>query len=327
MTSFRNRLLSLTAATAAVSILFVGISHVASAQTAKTVRVIVPFPPGGTMDTLARLLADQIGRVRGQTILVENRPGGGSVIATEAAARAAPDGSTVLMVSNSFVINPSLKATNYDPLTSFEPICHIARTPNVLAVNASSPHRTLADLLAAARAKPGDLTLASVGPATTQHIGIEMFKRAVNIQMTYVPFSGDAPAVNALLGAHVTSLFATHTVVGGHLEAGRIRGLAIASKTRIESLPDLPTVAESGLGDFEIDAWFGLVAPANAPREVTSQLTDWFSAAMQSPEVKVKLAGQRLILVGMCGDGFAAHLRGQYDQYRRVIREANIKAE
>jgi tripartite-type tricarboxylate transporter receptor subunit TctC len=279
------------------------------------------------MDILARILADQIGRARGQTIVVENKPGGGSVIATEAAARAAPDGSTVLMVSNSFVINPSLKATNYDPLTSFDPICHIARTPNVFAVNASSPYRTLADLLAAARGKPGDLTLASVGPATTQHIGIEMFKRAAKVQMTYVPFSGDAPAVNALLGSHVTALFATHTAVGGHLEAGRIRGLAIASRTRIESLPDLPTVTESGLGDYEVDAWFGLVAPAKVPREVASQLADWFSAAMQAPEVKVKLAGQRLIPVGTCGREFAAHLRNQYDQYSRVVREANIKAE
>ena len=279
------------------------------------------------MDILARVLTEQIGRAQGQTMVVENRPGGGSVIGTETVARAAPDGNTVLMLANSFVINPHLKKLNYDPLTSFEPICYLVRTPNVFAVNTSSPHRTLGDLLSAARVKPGDLTLASVGPATTQHIAIEVFKRAANVSMTYVPFPGDAPAVNALLGEHVGSILATNTAVSGHAQAGKLRVLAVASRSRIESLPDLPTVAESGFKDYEADVWFGLVAPANTPKDMVSQLAGWFSAAMRVPEVKAKLVAQGLLPVGTCGEDFAVHLRRQYDEYGRVIREASIKAE
>jgi tripartite-type tricarboxylate transporter receptor subunit TctC len=279
------------------------------------------------MDILARVLTEQIGRTRGQTMVVENRPGAGSAIGTEAVARAAPDGNTVLMLANSFVINPHLKKVNYDPLTSFEPICYLARTPNIFAVNNSSPYRTLEDLLTAARARPGELTIASPGPGTIQHIGIEAFKRAANVNVTYVPFPGDAPAVNALLGQHVTSIFVTNTVVREHVNAGKLRAIATASRTRIESLPDLPTVAESGLQNYESDAWFGLVAPAQTPQEIVSQLAGWFSAAMQVPEIKAKLLGLGLLPIGTCGDDFAVHLRKQYDEYGRVLREANIKAE
>jgi tripartite-type tricarboxylate transporter receptor subunit TctC len=279
------------------------------------------------MDILARALTEQIVLAQGRTMVVENRPGGGSAIGTEAAARAAPDGNTVLMLANSFVINPHLKKLNYDPLTSFEPICYLARTPNVFAVNTLSPHRTLGDLLSAARMKPGDLTLASVGPATTQHIAIEVFKRAANVSMTYVPFPGDAPAVNALLGEHVTAILATNTAVSGQVQAGKLRVVAVASRSRIESLPDLPTVAESGFRDYEADVWFGLVAPAKTPKDMVSQLAGWFSAAMRVPEVKAKLVTLGLLPVGTCGEDFAVHLRKQYDEYGRVIREAGIKVE
>ena len=324
----RRQCLQLAAGAATLLIFSVGLPvQGAWSQTTGTTRVIVPFPPGGTMDILARVLTEQIGRAEGQTMLVENRPGGGSAIGTEGAARAAPDGNTVLMLANSFVINPHLKKLNYDPLTSFEPICYLARTPNVFAVNTSSPHRTLGDLLSAARVKPGDLTLASVGPATTQHIAIEVFKRAANVNMTYVPFPGDAPAVNALLGEHVASIVATNTAVSGQVQAGKLRVLAVASRSRIESLPDLPTVAESGFKDYEADVWFGLVAPAKTPKDIATQLAGWFSAAMRVPEVKAKLVTLGLLPVGTCGEDFAVHLRKQYDEYGRVIREAGIKVE
>lgn len=324
----RRQWLQLAVGAATLLIFSVGLPvHVAWSQATSTIRVVVPFPPGGTMDILARVLTEQIGRAQGQTMVVENRSGGGSVIGTEAAARAAPDGNTVLMLANSFVINPHLKKLSYDPLTSFEPICYLVRTPNVLAVNTSSPHQTLGDLLDAARMKPGDLTLASVGPATTQHIAIEVFKRAANVNMTYVPYPGDAPAVNALLGGHVASILATITAVSGHVQAGKLRVLAVATSSRIESLPDLPTVAESGFKEYEADVWFGLVAPAKTPKDVVSQLAGWFSAAMRVPEVKAKLAAQGLLPVGTCGEDFAVHLRKQYDEYGRVIREAGIKAE
>ena len=260
-------------------------------------------------------------------MVVENRPGAGTIIATEAASRAAPDGSTVLVMANSFVINPNLKRLNYDPLTSFEPICFLTRSPNVLVVNTSSPYRVAADLLNAARAKPGALTLASVGPATTQHIAIEVLKRVANVHMIYVPYPGDAPAVSALLGEHVTSAMVTYPAAAEQLKAGKLRALAIASRSRIEPLPDVPTVAESGYQDYEADTWFGVVAPAKTPAETISQLAGWFSSAVQATETKPKLIAQGHFPVAICGTDFAAHLRKQYDDYGRVIREANIKAE
>src|SRR6266508_5363484 len=162
----------------------------ASSQVAGTIKIVVPYTPGSGPDILSRLMAEQIGRAQGPTVVVENRPGGGTVIGTEAVARAAPDGNTVLMVANAFVVNPALKKGNYDPSTSFEPVCLLASTPIILVVNGDSPYRTLNDLIAAARARPGDLSLASGGPATSLHVAFEVVKRAANITMTYVPYGG-----------------------------------------------------------------------------------------------------------------------------------------
>ncbi|MFL5002955.1 MAG: Bug family tripartite tricarboxylate transporter substrate binding protein [Xanthobacteraceae bacterium] len=296
-------------------------------QSTRTIRIVVPFAPGGGADILARLVAEQIGRAQGPTMVIENRPGAGTVIASEAVARAAPDGSTVLIVANSFVINPNLKKVNYDPLTSFEPVCHLTRSPNVVAVHSTSPFGTLADLVNAARGKPGELTMAFNGPATSQHIGFEKLRRAANVHLTHVPYPGGGPAVNALVGQHVTSLFVNYPSVAEQVKAGRLRALAIASRTRLETLPDLPTIAESGYPDYEEDVWFGSVAPAKTPKETVSQLAAWFAAAVQAPEIKQKLLVQELYPVGTCGADFAAYLRQHYDEYGRVIRDSNIKAE
>src|SRR5262245_527227 len=216
---------------------------------ARTIKIVVPFAPGGGTDILGRLLAEHINRAYGQTVVVENRPGAGTVIGTEAVARAAPDGNTVLLVANSFIINPNLKRLNYDPLTSFEPICHLTRSPNVVAVHAASPYRTLADLIDAARAKPGGLTMAVNGPATSQHIGFEMLKRAAAVNFTFVPFNGGGPSVTAALGQHVDAVFVNFPSGAEQIKAGRLRPLAVASRSRIEPLPELPTIAESGYPD------------------------------------------------------------------------------
>jgi tripartite-type tricarboxylate transporter receptor subunit TctC len=301
-------------------------SVAASAQSSRTLRIVTPFAAGGGTDILARLLADQIGRAHGVTVVVENRPGGGTVIATEAMSRAAPDGNSVLIVGNSFVINPNLKPLNYDPLTSFEPICHLTRSPNVVAVHSASRYRTLADLIDAARARPGQITAAVNGPATSQQIGFEMLKRAAGVDLAYIPFQGGAPAVNALLGQHVESIYSSYPSASEQIKAGTLRALAVGSRARIEPMPELPTVAESGYKDYEEDVWFGVVAPAKTPQPMLTQLAAWFSAAVQAPEVKVKLATQELYPVGSCGADFAAHLRKEHEKYGRIIRQANIKA-
>jgi tripartite-type tricarboxylate transporter receptor subunit TctC len=313
--------------TAAGMALFAVCGQGALAQTGRTIRIVVPFPAGGSADDVARLLGDQIGRSRGVNVVIENRPGAGTIVATEAVSRAAPDGNTLLIVANSFVINPSLKKLNYDPFTSFAPVCHLVSSPLVIAVNSESPYRSFADLVKAAHAKPGELTMASVAPATTQHIAFEMLKRVADMNMIHVPYPGGAPAVTALLGAHVTAVIANYSEVEAHLASGKLRALATASRQRIAAAPDVPTVAESGYPNYESEVWFGLVAPAKTPAETITQLSGWLRDALATPAVKDKLKLQEMYPVGACGADFAAHLRTQFDDYARVIRDADIKAE
>jgi tripartite-type tricarboxylate transporter receptor subunit TctC len=298
-------------------------SQDAWSQTARTIKIVAPAAPGGVGDTLARLLGEQIGRAQGQTILIENRTGAGGVIATEAVSRAAPDGNTLLIISSDTLVPPHLRKLNYDLLMSFEPICDLVNAPTVIAVNGASPYRTLG----AARARPGDLTMASFGPATAFQIGFEMLKRAANVNMTFLPYPGVAPAINALLGEHVTSVFASYSTASEQLNAGKLRARATAARARIERLPDVPTVAESGYTDYELDYWLGMLAPATKPKEKVVQLVGWFTAALQAPEFRAKLAPLGLFPVRLCGTEFATLLRKQYDNFGRVIRDANIKAE
>jgi tripartite-type tricarboxylate transporter receptor subunit TctC len=294
------------------------------AQTA--VKIVMPAPAGGAGDIVARMLTEQVGRAQGLTLVIENRPGAGTIIGTEAVARAAPDGTTLLITAPYLVIAPHLRKLNFDPLTGFEPICHLVSSPGVIVVNSSSPYRTLGDFLDAARAKPGELTFAAVGPGTVQHVGFEMLKRAANVNLTFVPYTGGAPAITALLGGHVTAVFAEYAPLAEHIKAGRLRAVAATTGKRIDSLPELPTVGET-YNDYEVDFWWGLFAPAKTPKETATQYARWFTAAMRAPEVKTKLNAQGFIPVGSCGADFAALLRKQYDHYGRIIREANIKAE
>jgi tripartite-type tricarboxylate transporter receptor subunit TctC len=312
---------------AVVSVLAVDNVPAVAQQAARTIRIVVPFPAGGSADILARLLGEQINKANGPTVVIENRPGGGASIAYEAVARAAPDGNTLVINGNSIVINPNLRKVNYDPITSFEPICYLVSSPNLIVVNSDSPYRTLNDYIAAARAKPGELAFAAVGPATTQHIGFEQFKRLANINVTYVPYTGGAPAITALLGGHVSAALQNYSEAVEQLNAGKLRALASLTRARIPPLPNVPTAAELGLKDYEVEVWFGVLAPAKTPKDATAQLATWFKAAMQAPDVKQKLNNLGLYPVGTCLDDFAAHIRKQFDDYGRIIREANIKAE
>jgi tripartite-type tricarboxylate transporter receptor subunit TctC len=309
------------------ALLFVALSgQSAWSQTPASFKIVVPYPPASGPDILSRLMAEQIGRAQGPTVVVENRPGGGTLIGTEAVARAAPDGGTVLLVANSFVVNPALKKLSYDPVTSFEPVCYLAATPIILVVNSGSPYRSVGDLIAAARAKPGELSLAAA-PASSLQIAFEVLKRAANINMTFVPYAGTAPAVNALLGGHVTAVMADYPTVVSQLQSGTLRGLVTASQARVEPLPDVPTFAESGLGKYEANIFYGMVAPAKTPPDAITQLSGWFTAALKAPDMKPKLAKQGLFPVGTCGAEFGAFMRKQFEEYAQVIREANIKAE
>ena len=322
MASFLSRLLA--SATALAALLS---SAVPSAGADNgVIKVVLPVPPGGAGDIIARLLTDQVGRLNNRSFTIETRPGAGTMIGTEAVARAAADGKTLLINAPFLLIGPHLRKLTFDPLTGLDPVCYLVSSPGVLAVNAASPYATFADLIQAVRARPGQMTFASAGPGTTHHIGFEKLRRDSGLDFIYVPFSGGGPAINALLGNHVTAVLAEYAPLSEHLKAGTLRPLAVTSMARVPPLPDVPTIAESYPG-FEVDFWWGLFAPAHTPQALISQLADWFTAAMQTPEIETKLHELGFFPAGICGQDFAALLRKQYEDYGRVIRGANIRAD
>jgi tripartite-type tricarboxylate transporter receptor subunit TctC len=299
----------------------------ASSQSARTIRLVVPVPPGASTDAVARLMAEQIGRAQGVTIVVENRPGASGMIGTEAVSRAAPDGTTLLMTANTYLIDAQTRKANYHPVKAFDPICFLVQSPAVFVVNSASPYRTFKDLLDAAGAKPGELSMAAVGPGTTFQMGFNTIMRSANVNMTFVPYQGSAPAATAVMGQHVTSAFAGYAVVAEQIKADKLRALGVATLKRIDPLPDVPTFDESGFKNLEVDNWFGVIAPVNTPKDTLAQLVGWFKAALQDPEVKAKLALQGLYPVGMCGDEFGAFIHKRFDEYGEAIRETNIKPQ
>jgi tripartite-type tricarboxylate transporter receptor subunit TctC len=326
MSLSRRSIVGLAQCAAACAVLIALANQPALSQT-RTVKFVVPFPPGGGADLLMRVLAEQIGKAQNVSTVIENRPGAATIIATEAVSRAAPDGNTLLIVANSFIIHPNFKKLSYDPLTSFEPVCLLATSPQVIVVNSESPYRTLAELIDAARAKPGELSHASVGPGSTQHIAFEQLKLLAKVRMVYVPFNGNGPSLNALLGGHVAAVMANYAEVAEHVSGGKLRALAVASKSRIPTLPQVPTIAEQGYKDYAVDVWYGLVTPAKTSKEAVAELAQWCSAGMLSSELKPKWDLQGLEPVGRGAADFAAHLRQQADEYARVVRDAGIKGE
>jgi tripartite-type tricarboxylate transporter receptor subunit TctC len=292
----------------------------------RLIKVVLPVPPGGAGDIIARLFTDQVSRLNNRKFVVETRPGAGTMIGTEAVARSPADGKTLLINAPFLLIGPHLQKLTFDPLASLDPVCYLVSSPGVLAVNAASPYHTFADLMQAVRAHSGEMTFASVGPGTTHHIGFAKLKRDSGLDFIYVPFSGGGPAINALLGNHVTAVLAEYAPLSEHLKAGTLRPVAVTSTARVPSLPDVPTIGESYPG-FEVDFWWGLFAPARTPEAIVSQLAQWFTAAMQEPALKGKLNELGFFPAGICGKDFAALLRKQYDDYGRAIRGANIRVD
>jgi len=303
------------------------ISDGAWSQAPRTIKFIVPNPPGGVADVLARLVADEIGRRQGQGFLIETRPGAAGDIGSEAVARAAPDGETLLINANPLVVNANLRKLNFDPLTDLVPICQLVRAPTALAVNAASPYRTLGALFDSARQQPGSLTMASIGPGSATHIAFEALKRAAKIEMTFVPYAGAAPAVTALLGGHVTSYLGNYSDVREQAAAGKLRVLATGGAMRTELLPDVPTIVEAGFPGVHMDLWFGIFAPGKTPDETQTRLAAMFSTTIRSDDLKSKLILQGLYPTGMCGAEFRNFVRSQYEDYRRIIREINFPTE
>jgi len=294
----------------------------------KPVRIVVPFTAGGTADILARLIGQKMSDAMGQQVLVENRPGAGTIIGTEIVARAPADGHTMLLLGNSFTINPSLHAKlPYDPVKDFAPVGFVARSPQVLVVSPALQVKSLAEFVALVKSKPGQLSLATVGPATTQHIASEMLKSALKIDMIYTPYPGGAPAVTALVGGHVNAVLANYSEVAQQVAAGKIRAIAVTTRERIDPLKDVPTVAESGYPDYEVVATFGLVATGGSPPAAIARLNAELNKALNMPDVRDKLVAQGLYPAPGTPEQFGAHLSAEMAKYAKVIKATGIKVD
>jgi len=294
----------------------------------KPVHIVVPFPPGGTADVLARLVGQKMSEALGQQVLIENRPGAGTVIGTEYVARAPADGHTLLVMANSFTINPSVHAKlPYDPFKDFAPVTMLVKSPQVLVVSNALQVKSLAEFIALVRSRPGQLSLATVGPTTTQHIASEMLKGIMKLDMIYAPYPGGAPAVTALVGGHVNAVLANYSEVAAQISSGKIRAIAVTSRERMASLKDVPTVAESGFGDFEAVAWFGLVVTGGSPPAAIARLNAEANKALKAPDVREKLIAQAMYPAGTTPEQFDAHIRSEMEKYAKVIKAAGIKVD
>ena len=297
------------------------------AQENRPIRLILPFPPGGPADAMARIVAQRVGEGGGPSMVVESHPGAATEIGTEYVAHAPPDGYTLGIISNSFVVLPNVRTLKYDPLTDFVPICELASFPPLIVVNSASPYLTLADLIEAARAKPGTLTLGTIGPATSSQLAFETLKRSAKVDITFVPFPGYTPAIQALLSHSLTAALADLSTLQGQLQTGKLRALATTSPQRISLLPNVPTVIESGYKDVSADFFGGVVAPAKTPKPMIDKLTAWFSAAIEDPKVKARFQTLGFFANGTCGPSFDRVLRSDNEDYRSIIAAAHLKMQ
>lgn len=322
----------LAALCCAASILSALASGTAQAQDkwpSRPITYVVPFAAGGTTDILGRTIANKLGPALGTTVVVENKPGAGGNIGSDFVAKAAPDGYTILGGTiSSHAINVSLYPNMpYDPIKSFQPIALIGTMPNVLVVNASSPHKTLADVIAAARARPEALNFGSSGNGTSQHLSGELFQSMTKAKMLHIPYKGSAPAMQALLGQQVDLVFENILAAVPLVQSGKVRALAVTSATRAGSLPDVPTLAEAGLPGYEIVSWQAVFAPAGTPQAAVQRLSSDIGKIIREPEVTARLAALGVEPSGAGPAELGALQKSEVEKWAKLIKASNIKVE
>lgn len=299
------------------------------AQAGKPLRLIVPFTPGGSTDILARAIAPKLALALGQTVLIDNRPGAGGSLGAGEAAKAEPDGQTLLMGHiGTLAVNPAIyPKLGYDPLKSFVPVAWVARVPNVLVVPAHSPAKSFKQFIELARAKPGQLTFSSGGNGSAAHITFEYLKLRSKIFMLHIPYRGTAPSVTDLIGGQVDATFTGAPAVLPHVRSGRLRALAVSSAQRIPALPDVPTVAESGYPGFEADQWYGVVAPAGTPAAVVARLNAEINKALVLGDVAQQLAVEGAVPTPTTPQAFAALIARELPRWAEVVKAGKVKPE
>jgi len=294
----------------------------------RPVRLVVPFPPGGPTDTIARLVAPRVERGWGQPVVVENRGGAGGNIGTAAVARAAPDGHTLLLVASSHAINPSIfRALPYDPLRDFVPVALLASSPFVLVVHPSVPANSLAELIALARARPGRLNYASASNGSGNHLAMEMLKAAAGVDLVHVPYAGAAPATTDLLAGQVPVMFNNMVSAVPHIPAGRLRALAVSGQRRAAALSEVPTVAESGFPGFDATTWYGVLAPARTPPSIVAELNARFVTALDGAQQRERLAALGLDPTPMAPDAFGRFIESEMAEWGRAARAADVQVD
>jgi tripartite-type tricarboxylate transporter receptor subunit TctC len=294
----------------------------------RAVRIVVPFAPGGGTDVVARTLAQEMARDLGVSVVIENKPGAGTIIGTQAVAASAPDGYTLLMGTFSHAVNSSLSASlPYDPHKDFAPVALIARSFNMVVVNPKSPFQTIADLIAAAKADPDKLSYGTFGVGTSAHLAGELFKDMAKVNLTAVPYKGAAPAITDLIGGQIQVMFTTVASAASLVESGQLRAIAVTSAERSPAFPKLPTVAEAGVPGYAAESWYGLFAPAKTPADIVERLNKSAALAVQSDPFKKLGVNEGLVVIMGPPEELDRYVRSEEARWRRVIEDAGIKVE
>lgn len=293
----------------------------------KPVRIIVPFPAGGGTDIIGRLLGQKLTENLGQSFVVDNRPGAGGTLGAEAAARSTPDGYTLLVVSASYSVSPSLYKLGYDPLADLAPIAMLASVPFVLVTYPTYDAGTVAQVIAAAKGKPGEINFASSGNGSAPHLAGEMLAQATGVKLVHVPFKGGAPAITEVVAGRVQLYFSTVTQALPFIKAGKLKPIAVSSRKRSPSLPDVPTLEEAGVPNFDIVDWFGVLAPRATPATTLERLSAEIIRAANQPDLKERLNKEGFDVIASTPEEFDRRLRSDIDMYGRVVKSAGVKVE
>ncbi|MGY2902968.1 Bug family tripartite tricarboxylate transporter substrate binding protein [Bradyrhizobium sp. URHC0002] len=323
----RRRFVGLTAAAIAAPSILVSRALGANWPT-RMVRIVVPFPPGGSTDITARLVGNRLQEVWGQTVVIENKPGAGGNIASEMVAHSDPDGYTIFIVGPGLATNQFLyPSLSYDPIGDFAPVTLLITQPNVMCVPNSKPAKSVREFIAYCNDNRGKVTYASSGNGTTLHLSGELFKRMANVEMTHIPYRGGALAINDLLPGRVDVSFDNMPSIIGHVRAGAVRALAVTTKERVPVVPDLPTIAEAGVPGFDVSSWFGFFVPVRTPEEIIAKLNADTNAALAHASVKPRFDDLGATPRGTTPGQLAAFLKSEIDKWGPVIRDARIKVE
>ena len=295
----------------------------------KPIRWVVPFPPGGAMDAIARILGEKAAKTLGQPFVIENKPGAGGNIGADAVAKSPADGYTIMIVSIGMATNkPLYQKLTYDPVKDFAPVSLLAVVPNVLVTNSTQPNvKTVADVIAAARKDPGKLSYASAGNGTSIHLAGEMFTSLAKIDMLHVPYKGSGPAVSDLLGGQVNYMFDSITSARNHIQSGKLRALAVTTAKRSKNLPNVPTMAEAGVAGYDVSPWFAVFAPAGTPAPIIAKLNKVLTDTMKQPEVIERLDAIGAEPVGSTPEALASHLARESAMWTKLITERGIKLD